>query len=375
MSTLGELKSNILSVISKMKENLVSKGVQVSDADTLHTLADKVNDIQGQPANPNIYTVDLSVYNYTEEELAEAKAILDYNIVGIWQSEEAQKILGMPESSYGFSSITDMIRNNGFVRPILVPGITLRNGAVNLQSPTGVALSTAIYRGAMNYEGLGTDDKRARNFSAACRSNYGITRLPGGNWKETCGIADMMFENCTSLIDVDLELPNCTSCASIMGGCSELKKARLVIPKVESSRQFFRSCTSLEDAYIDMPLNDRFDYSLERCTGLKKLTIIFGENIESYNNCFSWEFPGNYTLLKNICMHPSATVLNLSTISKWGTDTPENRQSLVDTLITYSYDRASAGYSAAAVSLHADVKALLTEEELTQITNKGYTIA
>ena len=51
------------------------------------------------------------------------------------------------------------------------------------------------------------------------------------------------------------------------------------------------------------------------------------------------------------------------------------RQSLIDTLITYSYDRATAGYSTCTVTLHANTKALLTQDEIAQITAKGYTIA
>ena len=51
------------------------------------------------------------------------------------------------------------------------------------------------------------------------------------------------------------------------------------------------------------------------------------------------------------------------------------RQSLIDTLITYSYDRATAGYSTCTITLYANTKALLTEDEIAQITAKGYTLA
>lgn len=44
--TLNDLKQNIASVIAKMKANLTGKGVAVDESDTLHTLADKVNEIQ-----------------------------------------------------------------------------------------------------------------------------------------------------------------------------------------------------------------------------------------------------------------------------------------------------------------------------------------
>ena len=62
----------------------------------------------------------------------------------------------------------------------------------------------------------------------------------------------------------------------------------------------------------------------------------------------------------------------------WGVNDETNtdaRQSLVDSLLTYSFDRATAGYSTCSISLYPATKALLTEDEIAQITAKGYTIA
>lgn len=50
------------------------------------------------------------------------------------------------------------------------------------------------------------------------------------------------------------------------------------------------------------------------------------------------------------------------------------RQDLVDSLLTNSFDRASAGYSVFTITLSQETFNLLTEEEITAITNKGYTI-
>lgn len=54
--------------------------------------------------------------------------------------------------------------------------------------------------------------------------------------------------------------------------------------------------------------------------------------------------------------------------------TTNARQYLVDSLLTNSFDRASAGYSVFTVTLSRETFNLLTEEEITAITNKGYTI-
>lgn len=59
----------------------------------------------------------------------------------------------------------------------------------------------------------------------------------------------------------------------------------------------------------------------------------------------------------------------------WGTTDEESRQSVIYTLLTHSYDRAANGLSAGKITLHANTKAVLTEEEIAAITAKGYTIA
>lgn len=54
--------------------------------------------------------------------------------------------------------------------------------------------------------------------------------------------------------------------------------------------------------------------------------------------------------------------------------TTNARQDLVDSLLTNSFDRASAGYSVFTITLHQNTFDLLTEEEITAITAKGFTI-
>lgn len=374
---IATLKANISSAISSLRENLTSKGVTVEDGDTLTTLVSKVNDIPSVSSNPNIYTVDLSIYNFSEKELTDAKAILDYNLVGIWETPEGQRILAMDGTTpdYNYDVINLLVGNNGLVRPVLFPALVSQKGNVRTSFPQGNQLYSTIYRGNVSYGGDVADDIRARNFDRMCNNNRSITSVPGGNWTEMAGSLSDAFGYCTSLKEVDLTLPVCTNVGSLLYTCDSLVKCRLIIPMVESSRQMFTSCLALKELYLDMPKNNRFDYTIERCFSLEKLTVIFGANIGNYNNSFGWDFPGYYMLLKNICMHPSATVIDLSHALQWGTGSDENRQSVIDTLITYSYDRVAAGYAPATVTLNATTKALLTESEITQINNKGYTIA
>ena len=88
-----------------------------------------------------------------------------------------------------------------------------------------------------------------------------------------------------------------------------------------------------------------------------------------------------YALLKDFGTGSGCTSASFTNWPNWGKEdetvplSAGARQSLVDTFITYSYDRATAGYSTCTVTLHSNTKALLTEDEIAQITAKGYTLA
>lgn len=381
VETKNDIAANceaLSSLVGQMKLSLVGiltdKGVAASMDDPFQSLIDKVGTISATSPSSSVYSVDLSIYGYSDEELEAAKRVLDYNLVGIWETPEGQKILNTP-AEYSYYDSDELVNKNGYVRPVLIPPIRIRNLPQQV-IPRGNEFLTAIYRGNLSYEGadIRPGDKAA-SFINACRYNYGIREIPGGNWQEMASLVDNMFYGCSSLAEVDLNLPVCGSCGGIFNACPNMRRARLVIPAVTSSRQMFTNCSSLEELYIDMPMNDRFDYTIERCPSIKRLTVIFGANISKYDNCFAWTFPGNYTLLKNICMNSHVSVLDLSKITQWGMGSDENRQSLTDTLITYSCDRVASGFSPVAISLHADVRALLTDDEIVRITEKGYTIA
>ena len=82
-------------------------------------------------------------------------------------------------------------------------------------------------------------------------------------------------------------------------------------------------------------------------------------------------------VFKDIGYQSTAKQFNTSYIKNWGVNTdeiPDARQSVIDSLITYSFDRASAGYPTCTITLSDNTKALLTEDEKAQIEAKGFTI-
>ena len=110
------------------------------------------------------------------------------------------------------------------------------------------------------------------------------------------------------------------------------------------------------------------------CTSLTRIASIDMSSVEDTEDIFSFCDALVFALIKNIGKS-SATTFYFGGAKKWGTGSNENRQSLIDSLITYSYDRASNGLPSATIELSSTTKALLTEAEIAQITAKGFTIS
>lgn len=64
---------------------------------------------------------------------------------------------------------------------------------------------------------------------------------------------------------------------------------------------------------------------------------------------------------------------DFSELSYWGTE--GNKQCVVNSLINNTVDLVSGGYKKQTITLSSPTKALLTSDEIAQITSKGYTIA
>ena len=157
--------------------------------------------------------------------------------------------------------------------------------------------------------------------------------------------------------------------------------------KVTNFDSAFSGLTSQELKEIDTSSGTNLDFILSNTS--YNLIKIAGLSLKSLSSTISYSyFTGyndmnklRYALLKDFGTGSECTSADFSYWSVWGKEdetvplSAGARQSLIDTLITYSYDRATAGYSTCTVTLHADTKALLTEDEIAQITAKGYTLA
>ena len=203
-----------------------------------------------------------------------------------------------------------------------------------------------------------------------------------------------MFSGCSSLESVDLTpLRNAkiTELGYVFSGAESLKQ--IYLPNIDLSQAttmtyMFSQCASLsviDFSEFNTEKVTNMSYIFGYCTNLQKVVNLDISSL--YGSVTLVNYPTNNVLrflkLKNLGKHSGLTSCNFTYMPYWGDEsntveyplTQGARQSLIDSLITDSFDRAAAGFYNCTVLLSSTTKSLLTEDEIAQITAKGYTIA
>ena len=174
----------------------------------------------------------------------------------------------------------------------------------------------------------------------------------------------LMFSNCISLKTIpSFDTRNVNDMRSMFSNCKSLE----VIPELDTS-----VCTDFDSMFWNL-------YSIKRIEGIN-FRAATDSSYSNYYFMFNTSRDSNirYLLIKEIGTQSGCTKIPAIVLDVWGVNTdeiPDARQSLIDSLITYSFDRASAGYPTCTITLSDNTKALLTEDEISQINAKGFVIA
>ena len=192
---------------------------------------------------------------------------------------------------------------------------------------------------------------------------------------------------CTSLKTVPLfDTSNVTNMDSCFQNCSGLTSVPAFdTSKVTKINNCFNGCKSLTTVPEFNTSNAAIlDSMFYNCASL---TTINGISFKSFsastmNQYYIVGYSANNSIrkavFKDIGYNSNAKQFNTSYIKNWGVNSdeiPDARQSLIDSLITYSFDRTAAGYPTCTITLSTNTKALLTDDEKSQIIAKGYVIA
>lgn len=210
------------------------------------------------------------------------------------------------------------------------------------------------------------------------------------------------FKNCPKLVALDLDLPAANYFVGAIQGNTALKRVRMKLGA--SAFNFgwcFSGCTALESVVLDMrePTGNYLGYMFQDCRSLKELKGLktnggadfkcFFAGCSSIERIEPFDVTGATVLdgLFDGCqkLH-TVTMIGLGTRefvtespafdhTLWGTAGDESRQSMVDTLLNYSFDRTSAGFKPYTLGISRASAALLTSEEKAAIAAKGFNLS
>ena len=200
---------------------------------------------------------------------------------------------------------------------------------------------------------------------------------------DTSAVTSMssMFAYCRGLTSLNLSGFNTsavTSMDSMFYSCSGLTSLNLSgfnTSAVTSMLSMFAYCsglTSLDLTGLDTSAVTSMDSMFYRCSGLTSLDLSGFDTSAVTSMGYMFSDCSSLTSLilgPNFFKAPNVTSIDFSYCSKWTNNT------VVTSLVTNSYDRATAGLKTMTLKLSTNTKAALTDEQKAAITAKGYTIA
>lgn len=365
---LLQIKQDIIDISNDLKTNLADKGVNADG--TLSELVDRVSDIEGN-------VLGEIGWNLTEQPYL--KDAIEY----------AKEIKKNPKSKYQNDKRLVIFPK---VDELVLKSYMFNNSNLSL-FPDGVKLTGSLYSAFadspiqhLDLSGLGNITDNMYGAFWNCKALSTITT--NNNFGK--GVTNMyyLFSNCSNLTSpITLDVSSCTNMYYAFNTCNKIPYIKITgdPSNIKETTGIFSNCTNL--TYLSVPedfpligsyghlggiivpkIYGSFDYS--KCTN-------YGSNYYYWVCYFTQNNHTRYMVIKNLGYYKSGSYLNMEYSRVWGIandEVPDAKQSLIDSLITYSYDRASAGYSTMTMKLYADVKALLTEDEIAQITAKGYTL-
>ena len=190
-----------------------------------------------------------------------------------------------------------------------------------------------------------------------------------------------MFAYCSGLTSLDLsgfDTSAVTSMSRMFAFCSGLTSLNLSglnTSAVTNMLSMFYNCsglTSLNLSGFDTSAVTNMEMMFNNCSKLTSLNLSSFDTSAVTSMDYMFAYCSNLTSLilgPNFLKTSKYNYVDFSYCTKWTNDT------VVTSLVTNSYDRATAGLKTMTLKLSTNTKAALTDEQKAAITAKGYTIA
>ena len=195
---------------------------------------------------------------------------------------------------------------------------------------------------------------------------------------ETWNVQDMdsMFYNCSNLESIpQLVTSNVRNMSWMFGSCTSLKTIPMIdCHSVRNTSNMFNNCQALVTVpSLNTKSADNMKKMFADCAKLEKVEGLEFGNVTDMSMMFT-----GCTNLKHLLIYDlgksQLEFYNFADVVAWGTGGESNRDSLIESLVEHSFDRASAGMTTATIRLSADSRALLTNDNISRIASKGYEV-
>lgn len=388
MATIAENLTLLESTKANIKQAIVNKGVSVSDTDTFASYADKIGQISG---GSSAAALDFGSINYAYAPTY-LKNGLDASVAYLnrWTGNHFpsdSELMFMPKVEIIDSEPVNLdYVGRSFPKLLIFPDIDFKhkdiNGAGLFESSKAISihLKNIHFVGSLNslfsnctnlvdftYSGLTIDS----NVTEAINCFYGcsLTAVPDLFNGAQTGLTDLswMFQGCDGMTTIDLsswKFGQVTNISNMFTNC--INAITIDITGIDTSKM--TSASDMGDIF-------NFCYNLVRVRGAIDLIGMNLTGLPSLGYSVSSLTTITY---KNLGRNPEITSLDLypdDNYAKWGLGDEESKQSFIDSVLTYSYDRAANGLPTLELTMKQEQKALLTEEQITAIQAKGYTIS
>ena len=214
--------------------------------------------------------------------------------------------------------------------------------------------------------------------------DFAYSKQKYDEWDSSNTDASNLYANDTELVYCpNIDTSNVASAYRMFYSCTNMKyMPSLNFSNVTNMSNTFDRTSGIEVIPpIDTSNASNWNSTFAGCTNLKRIE---GIDLKSATNLSTYSLIGftknttmRYMLIRNIGYQDSCNKIYCNAFDVWGIDSdevPDARQSLINSLITYSFDRAANGYSICTITLSSNSKEVLSEEEITQIEAKGYQI-
>lgn len=384
MGTITDKLNKLAETKSAIKTAIVNKGVSISDSDTFASYADKIGSIEGGSSLPDavfitsnglecpeinpdaeypmIFSMDDNCVKFTDRIIT----LNTTSLTGLFRHFSNPNKYNAPSGN--LTLIFPNVTNIKYLMMGNASTVINRNNPFNLT----IIASSKLTEAQNMFSNWQSGDNQTVTLS-----NFGNVTSFNGTFRNCNDVSHFYGLDTSSATDF-----------RYMFYSSQTK----TIPELDTSkgtdfRYMFYECSSLTSIQeLDTSRGTNFSSIFDACVKLIKVASL---SLKSLNSTISnTYFTGygaranlRYVLIKDFGTGSGCTSASFTYWPKWGIEdetiplSAGARQSVIDTLITYSYDRATAGYSTCTITLHANTKALLTEDEIAQITAKGYTLA